>query len=165
MRALVVYESMYGSTHIIAGNIADSLRSDFEVTLVPVAEASWDLVADADLLVADAPTHMHGLPTRATWRMAAEAGGPRRGRAARPARGPGCAGRRPPAGTGSRPGRRRRGTAGWQLLQAGEAERETRGRCAAGAMRGQDTAPTTPEPAWMPLVTLRASRPASDPRD
>jgi hypothetical protein len=93
MRALVVYESMYGSTHVIAGNIADGLRSDFEVTLVPVAEASWDLVADADLLVAGAPTHMHALPTRATWRMAAEAGGPRRGRAARSAHGPGCAGR------------------------------------------------------------------------
>jgi hypothetical protein len=40
---------------------------------VPVAEASWDLVADADLLVAGAPTHMHGLSTRATRRMAAEA--------------------------------------------------------------------------------------------
>jgi hypothetical protein len=73
MRALVVYESMYGSTHIIAGNIADSLRSDFEVTLVPVAEASWDLIADADLLVAGAPTHMHGMSSRSTRRMAAEA--------------------------------------------------------------------------------------------
>ena len=43
MRALVVYESMYGNTHVIASNVADGLRSDFEVTLVPVAEASWDL--------------------------------------------------------------------------------------------------------------------------
>ena len=121
MRALVVYESMYGSTHVIAGNIANGLRSDFEVTLVPVAEASWDLVADADLRVAGAPTHVHGLPTRATWRMAAEAGGPRRGRAARSARGPG----------GARQLGRDRGRVGGveeprvgQLLQAGEAERE-----------------------------------------
>jgi hypothetical protein len=73
MRALVVYESMYRNTQVIAGNIADGLRGDYEVTLVPVAEATWDLVADADLLVAGAPTHMHGLPTRATRRMAAQA--------------------------------------------------------------------------------------------
>jgi len=73
MRALVVYESMYGNTHVIASSIADGLRADFEVTLVPVAEASRDLVADADLLVAGAPTHMHGLSTRSTRRMAAQA--------------------------------------------------------------------------------------------
>jgi len=73
MRALVVYESLYGNTHVVAGNIADGLRSDFEVTLVPVAEASWDLIADADLLVAGAPTHMHGMSSRSTRRMAAEA--------------------------------------------------------------------------------------------
>ena len=41
MRALVVYESMYGSTHVIADNIADSLRVDYEVTVVPVGDASW----------------------------------------------------------------------------------------------------------------------------
>ena len=73
MRALVVYESMYGNTHVIASNIADGLRADCEVTLVPVAEATWDLVADADLLVAGAPTHMHGLSSRSTRRMAAKA--------------------------------------------------------------------------------------------
>ena len=73
VRALVVYESMYGNTHVIASNIADGLRADCEVTLVPVAEATWDLVADADLLVAGAPTHMHGLSSRSTRRMAAKA--------------------------------------------------------------------------------------------
>ena len=73
MRALVVYESMYGNTREIAGNIADGLRADYEVTLVPVAEATTELVAGADLLVAGAPTHMHGLPSVATRRMAARA--------------------------------------------------------------------------------------------
>ena len=72
MRALVVYESMYGNTRAVASNIADGLRSDYEVTVVPVAEATWDLVADADLLVAGAPTHMHGMSTRSTRRMAAQ---------------------------------------------------------------------------------------------
>ena len=73
VRALVVYESMYGNTHVIASNIADGLRADCEVTLVPVAAATWDLVADADLLVVGAPTHMHGLSSRSTRRMAAKA--------------------------------------------------------------------------------------------
>jgi flavodoxin len=64
MRALVVYESMYGNTREVADNIADGLRTEYEVTLVPVAEATGDMVADADLLVAGAPTHMHGLSIR-----------------------------------------------------------------------------------------------------
>jgi hypothetical protein len=73
MRALVVCESMYGNTREIACNIADGLRADYEVTLVPVAEATPELVAGADLLVAGAPTHMHGLSSIVTRRMAARA--------------------------------------------------------------------------------------------
>jgi menaquinone-dependent protoporphyrinogen IX oxidase len=73
MRALVVYESMYGNTHEIAGSIADGLQSNYEVTLVPVAKATAELVAEADLLVAGAPTHMHGLSSIATRQMAARA--------------------------------------------------------------------------------------------
>ena len=73
MRALVVYESMYGNTHVVAGNIADGMRATYEVTLVPVAEATAELVAEADLLVAGAPTHMHGLSNVATRLMAARA--------------------------------------------------------------------------------------------
>ena len=63
MRALVVYESMYGNARIVAGNIADGLRGTYEVTLVPVASVTADLAAEADLLVVGAPTHMHGLST------------------------------------------------------------------------------------------------------
>ena len=73
MRALVVYESMYGNTREIASNIADGLRAYYEVTLVPVAEATAELVARADLLVAGAPTHMHGLSNVVTRQMAARA--------------------------------------------------------------------------------------------
>jgi hypothetical protein len=73
MRALVVYESMYGNTQVTAGNIADGLRGDYEVTLMPVAEVTAGLVADADLLVVGAPTHMHGLPSTSSRRMAAQA--------------------------------------------------------------------------------------------
>jgi hypothetical protein len=71
MRALVVYESMYGNTRVIASHIADGLRADYEVTLVPVAEATAELVAGADLLVVGAPTHMRGLPSAASRQRAA----------------------------------------------------------------------------------------------
>ena len=63
MRVLVVYESMYGNTHVVASNIADGLRGTYEVTLVPVALVTADLIAEANLLVVGAPTHMHGLST------------------------------------------------------------------------------------------------------
>ena len=75
MRALVIYESMYGNTHVVASNIADGLRASHEVTLVPVAEATEKLVAEADLLVVGGPTHMHGMSSAASRRMAAQAAG------------------------------------------------------------------------------------------
>jgi hypothetical protein len=73
MRALVVYESMYGNTHVVASNIADGLRATHEVTLVPVAGATADLVAGANLLVVGGPTHMHGLSSSSSRQMAAQA--------------------------------------------------------------------------------------------
>jgi len=73
MRALVVYESMYGNTRAIARNIADGLSATHEATLVPVGEATPDLLAEADLLVAGGPTHMHGMSRASSRRMAAQA--------------------------------------------------------------------------------------------
>src|SRR5437867_2546462 len=61
MRALVVYESMYGNTHLVADAIADGLRTNGEVTVVPVKELSAELVDRADLLVMGSPTHVHGM--------------------------------------------------------------------------------------------------------
>jgi hypothetical protein len=72
MRALVVYESMYGNTHAVAVDIAAGLRATHEVTLVPVTRASRELVAVADLIVAGSPTHLHGMPTASSRRMAVE---------------------------------------------------------------------------------------------
>jgi hypothetical protein len=72
MHALVVYESMYGNTHAVAVEVAAGLRAMHEVTLVPVTRATRELVAAADLIVAGSPTHMHGMPTVASRRMAAE---------------------------------------------------------------------------------------------
>ena len=73
MRALVVYESLYGNTHAVATNIAAGLSATHEVRLVPVTRATPELVAAADLLVVGGPTHLHGMPTANSRRWAAEA--------------------------------------------------------------------------------------------
>ena len=66
MRAVVVYESMYGNTHLIADAIAEGMASIGAVEVVSV-----DGVADAgldgvDLLVVGGPTHVHGMSTKTT---------------------------------------------------------------------------------------------------
>src|SRR2546423_4540023 len=55
MQALVVYESMYGNTHVVASDIAAALQPAFEVTVVPVKDATQELVNACDLLVCGAP--------------------------------------------------------------------------------------------------------------
>ena len=61
MRAVIIYESMYGNTHLIAGAIARGLGPGNHVTVVPVAEATRDLLDGADLIVVGGPTHLHGM--------------------------------------------------------------------------------------------------------
>ena len=70
MRAVVVYESMYGNTHLVADAIGTGLSTTFEVSVVPVSHADPAVLADADLVVAGGPTHAHGM-SRATTRKAA----------------------------------------------------------------------------------------------
>ena len=73
MRAVVVYESMYGNTHQIADAIGAGLRASFDVTVLPVAEASPAVLADAGLVVVGGPTHAHGMSRAGTRRAAGEA--------------------------------------------------------------------------------------------
>jgi len=61
MRALVVYESMFGNTHTIARHIAGGIDTVGEATVVSVHEATPELVAAADLVVIGGPTHVHGM--------------------------------------------------------------------------------------------------------
>lgn len=61
MRALIVYESMYGNTHGVAEHIADGLRGTYDTEVVPVERASPEKLAQTDLLVVGGPTHVHGL--------------------------------------------------------------------------------------------------------
>lgn len=74
MRAVVVYESMYGNTHLIADAIGAGLRSTFDVTVVPVSQAGPAVLVRADLVVVGGPTHVHGMSRVSTRKGAAEAG-------------------------------------------------------------------------------------------
>jgi flavodoxin-like protein len=75
MRAVVVYESMYGNTHQVADAIGTGLGQAFDVSVVPVAEASQAVLAGADLVVVGGPTHMHGMSSAASRKAAIKAAG------------------------------------------------------------------------------------------
>ena len=76
MRALIVYESLYGNTHIIANSIAEGLREKAcDVSIVPVTRATAEMARDTDLLIVGGPTHMHGMTSGSSRRMGAEAAG------------------------------------------------------------------------------------------
>lgn len=75
MRALVVYESMYGNTHKIAEAIAEGLATGAEVTAIAVAEVAPDDIAAADLLVIGGPTHGWSMSRPSTRRGAVDAVG------------------------------------------------------------------------------------------
>jgi hypothetical protein len=64
MRAVVVYESMFGNTHVIADHIAEGLRTSAEVTVVAVHDASAELLDTAELVVVGGPTHVHGMSSQ-----------------------------------------------------------------------------------------------------
>jgi flavodoxin len=60
MKALVVYESIFGNTMEIAEAIARGLSARFEVTATEVGEADTN-IGDIDLLVVGGPTHVWGM--------------------------------------------------------------------------------------------------------
>lgn len=70
MRAVVVYESMFGSTHELAEAIAEGLRIRCDVRVLRVDAARGDDLGDVDLLVAGAPTHAHTLSTESSRQQA-----------------------------------------------------------------------------------------------
>lgn len=59
MRALVVYESIYGNTQKIATAIVEGIGADGAA--VEVGNAPSDLPPDVELLVVGGPTHAHGM--------------------------------------------------------------------------------------------------------
>jgi len=75
MRAVVVYESMYGNTHLVADAIGEGLGALGEVTVVSAHRADRELLAAADVVVVGGPTHAHGMTHASTRRAAADAAG------------------------------------------------------------------------------------------
>jgi hypothetical protein len=73
MKAMIVYESMYGNTHAVADAIGQGLGPAGEITVVPVGRASQELLSQADLVVVGGPTHIHGMSRRASRQSAVEA--------------------------------------------------------------------------------------------
>ena len=69
MRAVIVYESMFGNTHAVADAVGRGLEPMLEVVVVSLAEAGRDRLGDADLLVVGGPTHFHGMsrPSSRKW--------------------------------------------------------------------------------------------------
>ncbi len=66
MKIVVVYESMFGNTQLIAESIAKGLTDYGEVTLGYVDDLPLDAVAGADLIIAGGPTHVHGMARMST---------------------------------------------------------------------------------------------------
>jgi len=61
MKTLVVYESRYGNTALIARAVADALRERGSAHLMPVDEVAATDLDGVDLLVVGGPTHAHGI--------------------------------------------------------------------------------------------------------
>ncbi|GAA1648299.1 flavodoxin family protein [Kribbella alba] len=76
VRALVVYESLFGNTERIAGAICAGLRSSLQVELVRVDRAPVVLPAELELLVVGGPTHAFGMSRHAGRVLSASAQGP-----------------------------------------------------------------------------------------
>jgi flavodoxin-like protein len=73
MNVLIVFESMYGNTRAIADAIAAGFREGgADVAVHHLSEIPPD-AGGADLLVVGGPTHMHGLSSKLSRKMAAEA--------------------------------------------------------------------------------------------
>lgn len=77
VRALVVYESMFGNTESVAAAVANGLAAEgAEVSLLEVSQANPTDVAHHDLIVVGAPTHAFSLSRRSTREDAVKQGAP-----------------------------------------------------------------------------------------
>ncbi len=66
MKTVIIYESVYGNTQLVADELADVARHHGEVTVVEADHAAAGVTEGADLVLVGGPTHLHGLSTHAT---------------------------------------------------------------------------------------------------
>lgn len=75
MKALVVYESMFGNTAAVAQAIGEGLGATMQVELRQVHDVSPDALDDVDLLVVGGPTHVFSMSRPKTREEAVSQGG------------------------------------------------------------------------------------------
>lgn len=76
MRALVIYESMFGNTHLVADAIAEGLaQRGANVTVTDPARVEEDMMKGLDLLVVGGPTHARGMTRPGTRESAIDTAG------------------------------------------------------------------------------------------
>jgi hypothetical protein len=75
MRALVVYESMFGNTEAVARAVAEGLAAVHDVDLREVSQVPTVVTGSVDLIVVGGPTHAFSLSRPATRTSAFEQGG------------------------------------------------------------------------------------------
>lgn len=61
MRALIVYESMFGNTRLVAEAIGAGVAASISVEIANVNRVTAAQLSAIDILVVGAPTHMHGM--------------------------------------------------------------------------------------------------------
>ena len=66
MRAVLIYESMFGGTKAVAEAAAKGISSRMETRVIRAADAMSQQFEGVDLVVVGAPTHAHGLPRPST---------------------------------------------------------------------------------------------------
>lgn len=74
MDVAVVYESMFGMTHDVADAVAEGIaeaRPDARVVCLRAGDAEQDRLGTPDLLIVGGPTHMRGMSSAMTRKMAA----------------------------------------------------------------------------------------------
>jgi flavodoxin len=72
MRAMIVYESMFGNTEAIATAIGEGVATQIPVEVVEVGSAPIEIGSEVTLLIVGGPTHAFGMSRPRTRRDAAE---------------------------------------------------------------------------------------------
>lgn len=74
MKALIVFESMFGNTEKVARAVADGLKGQMDVELVRAAEAPAPVLELVDLIVVGGPTHAFSMTRSSTREGAVQQG-------------------------------------------------------------------------------------------